>query len=253
MYNRWGMPKSEDSFLIRFNMSVFEDVTVLGAGSYGLVASNTRNEAVKLFYDLRDHESIQKEAALQQEARRLLLGIVAVPAIHEVLTQPQEFHGQRYLNGIVMDRIPIVEGMPSATHILLGYHQDDIDTEWPRDCRRPLAEDNPTRGFHAGSEMMEAIWSDEGRTDISIESVAYTMGNALIALIRGGIVPWDLEWIYGGGKVHLIDFGLCDWGHVDPGRYLASVGSWGLGGDYYIPHKGDRGYEAFMEGWNTFN
>jgi tRNA A-37 threonylcarbamoyl transferase component Bud32 len=100
--------------------------------------------------------------------------------------------------------------------------------------------------------MMEAIWEDEGRTDITIESVAYTMGHALITMIRGGIVPYDLEWIYGGdGKVYLIDFGLCDWGHVDPERYLNHVGSWGLGGDYYIPHKAYRGYEAFLEGYTS--
>lgn len=228
-----------------------DSVNVLGAGTYGLVASNDQT-TVKLFYDLQNCKAVMKEARIQEAARKLLQGIVKVPKVHEVLSYTTVFRNKPYLCGLVMDRVPIVEGMPSATHILLGYTQDDIDTEWPRDYRNRITEDNPTRGFHAGPEMMEAIWTDEGRTDISIESVAYTMGKALATLIRGGIVPYDMEWIYGGdGHVYLIDFGLCDFGQVDPDRYLASVGSWGLGGDYYIPHKKHRGYEAFMDGYRN--
>ena len=226
-----------------------DDAAVLGAGSFGLIASNTQT-TVKLFYDLQNCKDMVKEARIQEAARRLLEGLVSVPKVHEVLSYTTVFRNKPYLCGIVMDRVPIVEGMPSATHILLGYTQDDIDTEWPRDHKNAITEDNPTRGFHASPEMMEAIWSDEGRTDISIESVAHTMGKALAALIRGGIVPYDMEWIYGGdGQIYLIDFGLCVWGHVDPARYLASVGSWGLGGDYYVPHKQHRGYEAFLDGY----
>ena len=77
------------------------------------------------------------------------------------------------------------------------------------------------------------------------------MGLALATLIKGGIIPFDLEWIYGGDeKIYLIDFGFCQFGNVDPIKYLNHIGSWGLGGDYYIPHKGHRGYDEFMKGYS---
>ena len=222
---------------------------VLGAGSFGLVASNALT-TVKLFYDLDNCKIMCKEAQIQEAARKLLKGIVRVPQIHDVVTYTTTFRDKRYLCGIAMDRVPLVPTFTSAVHILLGYKHDDIDVEWSRDNINPPSEDNPTRGFHASPEMMMDIWSDEGRTDISIESVAYTMGLALSTLIRGGIIPFDLEWIYGGdGELYLIDFGMCDFGYVEPMRYLEHVGSWGLGGDYYIPHRGDRGYDAFMQGY----
>ena len=71
-----------------------------------------------------------------------------------------------------MDRVPLVDTFDTAVHILLGYDEYDIDTDWGRDLKNEVSESNPSRGFHAGPEMMKAIWQDEGRTDISIESVA---------------------------------------------------------------------------------
>ena len=221
---------------------------VLGAGSFGLVISNQRN-AVKLFYDIYNPHAILEEARLQTHARNVLQGIVRVPEIHGVSTIPTSYRATPHLRGIEMDRISIVEGMPSATHVLLGYDQSDIDTEWSRDHCNPPSDSNPTRGFHAGPEMMEAIWEDEGRSDITIEYVAYTMGIALRTLIDNGIIPYDLEWIYGGGELYLIDFGMCWFGTVDPWEYLYRTGSSGLASDYYIPHKGCRGYEAFLKGY----
>jgi hypothetical protein len=223
---------------------------ILGAGSFGLVVSNTSDNAMKLFYDLNDLQTVRKEAQIQEAASKLLEGIVKVPRVHETLSYTTTFRDNRYLCGIIMDRVPFVNTFSSALHILLGYKHDDIDVEWSRDNVNPPSEDNPTRGFHASPEMMEAIWQDEGRTDISIDSVSYTMGKAMATLLRGGIQPYDLEWIYGGdGEIYLIDFGMCKVGHKDPMEYLEHVGSWGLGSDYYIPHKEDRGYEAFMLGF----
>jgi hypothetical protein len=232
-------------------LPINNDANILGAGSFGLVASNPQI-TVKLFYDLNDCKAVRKEAQIQEAARKLMEGIVKVPRVQETLTYTTTFRNNRYLCGIVMDRVPLVDTFSSAVHILLGYKHDDIDIEWARDNVNPPSEDNPTRGFHASSEMMEAIWQDEGRTDISIDSVSYTMGKAMAILLRGGIQPYDLEWIYGGdGKLYLIDFGMCEFGDKDPMEYLEHVGSWGLGGDYYIPHKGDRGYGAFMLGFGN--
>lgn len=228
---------------------ISNDAQILGAGSNGLVAANN-DKAVKLFYDLNGCKKLQKEAVIQERARQLLQGIVKVPQIYESINQRIWYKGNEYLCGLMMERVPLVESFDTAVHILLGYKQDDIDTIWTRDYRTPPTENNPPRGFFAGPEMMEAIWSDAGRNDISVESVARTMGTALRRLIDGGIVPFDLEFIYGGdGQIYLIDFGFCEFGIVDPIRYLNYTGSWGLGGDYYIPHVGHRGYEEFMDGF----
>lgn len=243
------MTAGKAGFLHRV-LNISNNADILGAGTYGLVASNSK-QTVKLFYDLNGCKELSEEANLQETARKLLLGIVKVPKIHEILSYTTPFRNKMYLCGIVMDKVPLVEGMPSATHILLGYDQNDIDTEWSRNHVDPPSEENPTRGFHASPSMMEAIWEDEGRTDIRIEDIAYIMGKALRVLIDGGVIPYDLEWIYGGdGNVYLIDFGLCDFGHVEPYEYLKKRGSTGLDGDYYIPHIGDRGYSEFMQGFS---
>ncbi len=235
--------------------TINDDAQILGSGTFGLVVSDNRI-AAKMFYKLDECEKLKKEADIQIKARELLRGIVKVPEIHEVWTFRTWYRGNKYLCGIIMDRVPLVDTFKSAVHILLGYDGYDIDTEWAKDLKNEVSESNPTRGFHASPEMLEAIWEDEDHTDISIESIAHTMGLALATLIKGGIIPNDLEWIYGGdGLIYLIDFGLCDFGTVkDPISFLYQKGSEGLGGDYYIPTKGYRGHEEFVKAYmSVFN
>lgn len=223
-------------------------MNVLGAGSFGIVVACEGN-AIKHFYDLEDRKAVLEEAKLQEAARELLQGVVRVPRIYDVSTERILFEGNPHLQGLTMDCIPLYPTFTSALHIVLGYNHTDIDQEWPKDDGQPLSATNPTRGFHASPEMLEDVWTEQGLTE-TIDSVAYTMGKSLALLIRGGIVSYDLEWIYGGdGHLYLIDFGMCRFGNVEPMRYLEHVGSWGLGGDYYIPHREHRGYEAFMRGY----
>ena len=101
-----------------------------------------------------------------------------------------------------MDRVPTPAGFTMPVHIVLGLADDhpDIDQPWGGDLKRPVSPDNPPRGFHAGAAMMDAIWADEGRTDITVDSVAHTMGRALGTCVRGGIIPLDIEFIYGGDR-----------------------------------------------------
>lgn len=223
---------------------------VLGAGSFGIVLANN-NDAYKLFYDIRSCNDVIREARIQQKAYNLLQGIVNVPYIRNVYKYHINYKGGEYLCGLQMERVPIPDDFNEQVHILLGYSADDIDSVWSRDYRNPVSETNPPRGFYAGPEMLEAIWEDEG-INMTIDDVAYKMGMAYNILLSNGIVPYDVEWIYGGnGKIYLIDFGLCKEDNISKRAFLEGKSSQSIAIDYYVPKAGFRGYEAFLRGYNA--
>lgn len=237
---------------------IADESPVVGAGHFGIIVGNPRHPTTitKLLYDVHACAALPREAALQRAARAALAGIAEVPRIHSVFSHPTEFQGAQYLCGISMDRVPIPDDFTSLVHMLLGYTAYDIDTEWGRDLARPVSLDNPTRGFHAGPAMLEAIWTDEGdaAAGLTIESVAYCMGRGTAAMLAAGIVPLDVEWIYGGnGRIYVIDFGLCEFRRVDPREFLLGRSSQTLGVNYYVPKAGMRGYSDFVRGyWSVF-
>lgn len=221
---------------------------ILGAGSFGLVISNDTIYATKLFYDLFSEKEIIKEVQLQNKAYDILQGIVQVPKIHEYNTHITTFNNTKYLYGIKMDKVPIIEPYRALMHMPLGYKHYDLDTIWTKDYRNPVSESNPPRGYYASNETLEEEWG-EIETDLSIEKVAYTMGIAIRKLVDNHIIPIDLEWIYADGKIYLIDFGLCDFGYVDPNRFINGKSSMSLGTDYYVPGEGHRGRKEFILGY----
>jgi hypothetical protein len=226
-----------------FNLNNSE---ILGAGGYGIVLTTGRR-AIKLLYDLDACRDLYREAQIQEKARRILEGIVRVPKVYSYMSYPIQVKNTHYLCGIEMERIPVLEEFGEPLHILLGYSGGDINTSWGRSSATEISPENPSRGFFAGPDILEEIFADDG---ITLEGVALTMGVALRALLDGGILPNDLEFIYGGdGKIYLADFGLCEFGKADPEEFLNRQSSSGLRGDIYIPHKGNRGYEEFMEGF----
>lgn len=219
---------------------------ILGAGGYGIVFSSGR-KAVKLLYDLEACKALYKEAKIQERARELLQGIVYVPRIYSYMNHSVRVKNMKYLCGIEMERIPILEEFGEPLHMLLGYDGDDVNQSWGRSSAKPVGPDNPSRGFFAGPDLLEEILAEDGLT---LEGVAYTMGITLRTLLDGGILPNDLEFIYGGaGRIYLVDFGLCEFGHADPVEFLKREGSSGIRGDIYIPQEGDRGYTEFLEGF----
>jgi len=226
---------------------------ILGAGNFGLVAALSRDLAIKLFYPPTTPATLNAEAKMQSKAHDLLKGVMKVPYIHRVFSHKTAFRDVEYMSGLLMDRVPTPADFDMPVHITLGLADDhpDIDQPWGRDMKRPSAADNPPRGFHAGAAMMEAIWADEGRpADLTIDSVAYSMGQALATCVVGGLVPLDIEFIYGGdGKIHMIDFGLCELGNVDPWQFFYGQSSQTLGVNYYVPKCGMRGYDAFHKGY----
>lgn len=254
-----------------------DDSEWLGVGGFGIVISHSTllpaygrhktggqrgaiapSNAVKLLYDIDECKALIEEAQIQMAARKLLDGIVHVPQISTVLTEPIVWKGTQYLCGIAMERIPNVKrqgvkggSMPLSepVHIVLGDDPIDLDTSWGKTIGKPVGPNNPSRGFFASGEFLEDLWEEEGSAH-TVDSVAFTMGRALRALVDGGIVPVDLEWIYGGdGAVHLIDFGLCRMGRVDPRSFFFQKGGEGLAYEIYVPHEGDRGYSALYRGY----
>ena len=226
----------------------------LGAGNFGVVVA-TNDITTKLFYDMQSCEAMKTEARIQEKARLLLKDIVSVPKIHDIFNIPISYREKQHLCGLTMDRVPIPEGFNiqkhGVVHILLGYDQADLNTTWSKDFINPISEENPPRGFHLGPEMLEDILEDEG-VQLTIEDIAYKMGLCVSRLLKNGIIPLDMEWIYGGnGELYLIDFGLCEEGYIDKLRFFENKSSQGLYSSYYYPKPGWRGYKEFFEGYWT--
>lgn len=221
---------------------------ILGAGGYGIVFSSG-HKAIKLLYDLDACKGLYREAKLQERARELLKGIVRVPAVYSYMNQAIQVKGGSFLCGIEMERVPILPEIGEPLHMLLGYSDsDEVNRSWGRSVALPVGPENPSRGFFAGPDFLKEILEEDGLT---LEGVGGMMGIALRTLLDRGIIPNDLEWIYGGsGRIYLIDFGLCEFGRVSAEEFLNQQGSSGLRGDIYIPQKGDRGYREFLEGFH---
>ncbi len=226
-----------------------DSAEVLGAGGYGVVVKNADGHALKLFYESTTDP--HTEAAIQTKARELLAAAgvpIKVAAVHSVTTQPLVWRSQQLLNGITMEAVEAPDGGPQM-HILLGYAGADLDTLWLRDSAAPAGPTNLPRGFFAGADTLTELWEERG-SRWTVERVARLMGRALAVLIAGGIVPVDLEFVYGDDDaIWLIDFGLCRFGRVDPRAFLTARGSEGLAGEIYIPQEGWRGRAEFLESY----
>ena len=230
----------------------FTNAELIGAGGYGIVLRKHK-KVFKLLKDTQACESLKKEAAIQEHARKALelhLPQVRVPTIFYTATEPIRWRNTSYLCGIEMDYLEPPEGFDEQVHMLLGYKGDDIDSEWGMRMSDPVSSTNPTRGFFASPETLELLWQQE-QSQMTIEALAFLMGRALKILLKEGILPIDLEWVWSNGAPTLIDFGLCEYGQVDPYTLLHKGGSDGLATDIYIPHQADRGYAEFMKGFSA--
>jgi hypothetical protein len=230
------------------------DAQILGAGGYGLVVKNGPH-ALKLFYAGPGDPPANPlaEAEIQTKAAHILAraaGRVArVPAVKSVFAKPVVWAGSPFLNGITMEAVPSPRADGNQLHILLGYDGGDLDTLWLRSAAAPPGPANPPRGFFAGPDTLEELWEACG-SRWTVKRVAALMGYTMGALIAGGVVPVDLEFVYGDDdEIWLIDFGLCRAGHVDPHTFLTARGSEGLAGELYIPQEGGWGHAEFLEGY----
>ncbi len=231
-----------------------EDSHIVGAGGYGLIINpGSKKEVFKLFYDLSASKEMAQEAEIQQKVHLLFkkhLSEVGVPKVTYFKQNKLKFATSDYLCGIGMQYLPPPNGYNEAVHIIFGYDESDIDTSWGRKQGQPVSDTNPTRGFFASKNTMEDIWSKE-QSDMTVEKMAYLMGKSMRLMIDNNILPIDLEFIWSKGKPYIIDFGLCEYGTVDPMVLLNKGGSRGLATDFYIPHQGQEGYESFISGYNV--
>jgi hypothetical protein len=223
---------------------------LLGAGGYGItITLPNPKEAIKLLYSTEECAALRYEASLQNKISRILSDIIHVPKVNEVFTYPTTWFSKQYLCGIVMERIPLHPDFGEVVHMLFGYNGDDVNKSWGAHTEIPVSSENPTRGYFASSDMLEAIWEDDG-VSYTIESVSRTIGLAYRTLVLNGIIPIDIEWIYGGdGRIHAIDFGLCIEKYIPLERLLTQKGTVGFYGDIYVPKEGDRGYPEFIQAY----
>ncbi len=234
-------------------MSDINSYNLIGAGNYGLIIQSSPSDAIKLFKDTTDYKALTKEANIQENVHTLFttyLPDVRVPEITSVSNELVRYKGSLYLCGLTMNYLQPPVGYTTQVHTLLGYDGSDIDSIWGMKMSDPVSPTNPPRGFFASPYTLEDIWEDEG-SSMTIEELAYTMGKAHRLMLDHGILPIDLEWVWSGGRLCVLDFGLCERGFADPKKFLEDESSNGLANDFYIPHKGDRGYEEFLEGYSA--
>jgi hypothetical protein len=228
-----------------------EQAPVVGAGGFGIVVRTRTNEVIKLIKDTVAYDMLAKEANIQAAVYRILdmhVPEVRVPRLTYYSAQSTVYKNTPYLCGIGMKYLKPPLDFTEQVHMLLGYTQDDIDTEWGMRMSDPVSETNPTRGFFASPETLSYIWRQEGST-MTLEKLGYLMGKTLRTLLDHNILPIDLEWVWSQGRPCLIDFGLCMYGTADPMEFLKARGVHGLADDFYIPHIGDVGFDAFMAGY----
>ncbi len=234
-----------------FNIS--NQSPIIGAGGYGLIIEKY-NYVLKLLYDTEACRLLQNEATIQERAFQALQGIINVPRIISYKWTPKTFRGQSYLCGIAMER---AYGLPEyddqLIHMMLGSVEGLAEYQG-RSTSEPVGPTNPSRGFFASTDTLLNIW-DDNDSEWTIDNVAYIMGRTYRALINAGIVPIDLEFVYGSDdKIYCLDFGLCTFGSVsDLAGFLTAKGRIGLGSEPYIPGPGMQGRDAFLQGYFATN
>lgn len=234
-------------------MSVYSYSTapIIGAGNYGIVLRTGPNEVLKLLKQVDANQALENEARIQNEVSQLFtryLPEVKVPRLTTISKTCVYYNEAQYLCGIGMAYVDPPKGYTTQVHTVLGYHESDIDTIWGMRVCEPVSSTNPPRGFFASTYTLMDIWEEEG-SPMTIEKLAYQMGRAHRLMLDHDILPIDLEWVWSNGSLWVIDFGLCEFGHVDPMKFLTWENHMGLKHDFYIPHEGDIGYEDFLEGY----
>jgi len=239
------------------NRYINDTKNIIGAGGYGIVIENSKRRVTKLFYDIESCKEMRNEASITIDAKKLIDSLpypVTVPKILEVYNQKLHYKKQTVLCGIQMERVYPPEGYDSQFHILCGT-TDDLDTYWGKHISEPVSETNPPRGYFASIDTAEELWSKE-KLEFNIEKYCEIMGAVCGILLRNGILPIDLEFVYSDKKIWVLDFGLCqrvEPNTINPMEFYTRKTTEGLGTDLYIPHKGMEGYDSFLRAYLQYS
>jgi hypothetical protein len=228
----------------------YSNFPVIGAGGYGIVVRRGESEALKLFNT--DFDSILQEAYIHTAVYDVIekcVPEVGVPALYSTYQEYCTYNSKHLHCGIEMLYLEPPTGWNEQVHMILGYNGDDLDESWGVRMSEPVSSENLTRGFFASPETLEEIWLQED-SDMTIEQLSFLMGRVHRTLLDNSILPIDIEWVWSNGKPYILDFGLCQFGKKDPFEFMETKGLYGLASDLYVPHRGYRGYEEFIEGFS---
>lgn len=208
----------------------------IGHGSSGVVVCDNMlhpSHALKLYSAPADEAAILREGSIQAAAARALSNILHVPSVHTVTRRPVVFEDTDYIAGIYMDPVPGHQAIDRAQlHIPLGANLER--DEW-----------NPS-GFFPTIVTLENLLEFK-RSRYTIESIAYTIGQAHRTLLDAGIIPDHVKFLYGGdGLIWMIGFRHCRMGDMDPLDWLndrrREV-------EPYAPHGAQRGRPEYLAGF----
>lgn len=205
-----------------------------------------------MLYDINSCIALENEYIIQLDAANILNTVsdaAKVPQVHSYISKRKKIRGVDYLCGIAMERI---EGLPDyngqLVHLMLGA-KEYLNTYIGRKSNEPIGPLNPSRGYFASPEKIIDIW-DSVDSQWTIDDATETIGLTCKLLINHGIIPIDLEFVYGANdQIYVIDFGLCRRGTVDPLQFLEQNYLEGLASEPYIPQIGQQGRNAFLKGY----
>jgi hypothetical protein len=234
-----------------FNMS--NNLSIIGSGGYGLIIGNNKY-VIKLLYDTNSCKKLENEYLIQLDAQKILNtenDVAKVPKIYSYTSKSKKFRDTAYLCGIAMERIlGLPEYNGELIHLMFGCKPDEqLNVFLGRTTTDPIGLQNPSRGFFASPEKIIDIW-DSLDSQWTIDAAANIIGRTCRLLIDNGIVPVDLEFVYGiDDQIYVMDFGLCRYGTVNLQAFLESRYVEGLASEQYIPQEGQLGREAFLRGF----
>ena len=233
-------------------------MNVIGAGGFGTIYGDSLHvyktfTKVKSCADSHYEFSIGKK--LYDTIQRLnLQGTIVTPEPIEYGITPfvymqneyQCFFKMKRMRGFVIDKAD----QELLVHATLQY--PDKNSEEGKQAGRPVDETNPSRGWFAGENFIEAI------TGVAPKTIAYRIGLVMVLLIMDvGVYPFDVEYLINkSGQLVVLDFGLAM--EIENYDDMIAVtkkafedggnGAIGMAYDLYYPEQSSEVAKSFLNG-----
>ena len=200
-------PSKTAGSAVFFFIQLHTKMEVIAAGGYGIIVSDSKT-VTKLHHKGSSCKDGQKEYFMSRRVHNALKGVhcVTTPQPLGYSMQSLEFDGQTFMCSFSMQRIRGIkigrrEMLVHATLSRPGY-----DQELGQNQNMPVGPGNPTRGWHAGEDRLQA------RAGVAPGKVAQRMGAAIVHMvIDAHIYPFDVEYLVGEKQsLVVLDFGLAE-------------------------------------------